>query len=420
MIDSLNNVELGLHSKKYKKILLDIINEYNSNGKKTVLITCDTFFPTIDGVVMVMDNYARRLSSKMNVMMLVPDYKGKVCMKGYPVIGVNAGYSTKLHNQVPLPMFHVSFRRFLRKLRIDIIHCHSPFTVSRVAMDLHRKRNIPLVNTFHSQYKQDFEKDAKVFVPILMKYIMRCYNSSNEVWTMHSASRDTLIDYGYKGSVRLIPNGTSISPSADYQAERKAARDKYGVDDDTILLIFVGRLVTQKNILFIADVLAKLRDRGLNFKMLFAGEGPDRGKLEDKIISDGLSERVSLLGQLNRDEITDLYAAADLFLFPSLYDVSSLVQVEAASRYTPTVFAKGSVTSCTVTDGVNGYVFDAEADAYADGVYNALQDKERLLQIGQNAFRDLYITWDEIVDKVYNRYMELIESNAQVTTKKNT
>lgn len=411
MDKNLDNKELNIRSKDYKKLLLEIIDEYNSNGKKTVLITCDTFFPTVDGVVMVIDNYAHRLSKHMNVMMLVPDFKGMVCMKGYPVIGVNSGYSAKLHNQVPLPMFHVSFRRLLKRLRIDIVHCHSPFTISRVAMSIHRKRKIPLVNTFHSQYKQDFEKQAKAFVPLLMKYVMRCYNSSNEVWTMHSASRDTLLSYGYKGNVRLIPNGTSILPSPNYVSERNAARRKFDVDDETVLFVFVGRLVTQKNILFIADVLAELKRRGLNFKMLFAGDGPDKDKLEKKLIDEQLTDRVRLLGQLDKDGVTEIYSAADMFLFPSLYDVSSLVQVEAASRYTPTVFAKGSVTSCTVTDGVNGYIFPAETKAYADGVCNALGDKEKLREIGQNAFRDLYVKWDDIVEQVYKRYIELIEEN---------
>lgn len=405
------DTEFKLHSKEYKKYLQSIIDDYNTNGKKTVLITCDTFFPTIDGVVMVMDNYAKRLSKHMNVMMLVPDFKGRVCMKGYPVIGVNSGYSNKLHNQVPLPMFHVGFRRFLRKLRIDIIHCHSPFTISRVAMDIHRKRKIPLVNTFHSQYKQDFEKQAKIFVPVLMKYIMRCYNSSNEVWTMHKASRDTLISYGYKGNIKLFPNGTNLLPSPDYPKERSDARAKYGVADDEIMFLFVGRLVTQKNILFIVDVLEALKKKNLKFQMFFAGEGPDRDKLVEHIRECDLEKDVHLLGQIERENIAELYAGADMFLFPSLYDVSSLVQVEASSRFTPTAFAQGSVTSCTVDNGVNGYIFPAQVDLFADGVYNALKDKDKLDEIGKNAFRDLYITWDDIVENIYHRYLELIEEN---------
>ena len=417
MSEELNNTEVGVRSKEYKNYLNAVINEYNSNGRKTVLITCDTFFPTVDGVVMVMDNYAKRLSRHMNVMMLVPDFKGKVCLKGYPVIGVNSGYSEKLHNQVPLPLFDVRTRRYLKKLRIDIIHCHSPFTVSRVAMSLHRKRKIPLVNTFHSQYKQDFEKQAKAFVPLLMRYIMRCFNCSNEVWTMHSASRNTLIDYGYKGNILLFPNGTSLMPPVDYESERKNARKKYGVDDDTVLFVFVGRLVTQKNILFVADVLSELKAKGLKYSMLFAGDGPDREKLEKRLAENGLEKVAKLLGQLSQSELAELYAAADMFLFPSLYDVSSLVQVEAASRYTPTAFAEGSVTSCTVTDNVNGYIFPADVQKFADAVFQAVNDKQKLAEIGKNAYRDLYITWDEIVEKVYQRYMQLIEENERLNKK---
>lgn len=408
------NSELKINSKQYKRFVYDVINEYNSNGKKTLLLTCDSFFPTVDGVVNVMDSYAHELSSKMNVIMLAPDYKNKVYMKGYPVIGIESGYSKKLHNQVPLPFLDSHYKRYLKKLRIDIIHCHSPFTISRVAMNLHKRRKIPLVNTFHSQYKRDFVKQAKPLTPILMKYIMRCYNSSDEVWTMHTASKDTLISYGYRGNVILMPNGTSMLPSTDYEKERAIGREKYMQGDTTCpLFIFVGRLVTQKNILFIIDVLANLKKRGLKFKMLFAGEGPDKDLLIDKIASEQLNDEVTLLGHMSQNEISEIYAAADMLLFPSMYDVSSLVQVEAASRYTPAAFAEGSVTSCTVTNGVNGYVFPCDTDKFADGVYQAITNPSQLKQIGTKAFDDLYITWDKIIQKVYLRYNELIDNNQQ-------
>ncbi len=411
MIDERCVGEFDIRSKQYEQLMSNIINEFNNNGKKTVLVTCDTYFPTVDGVVMVIHNCAQLLSDKMNVMLLVPTYKNKVYMKGYPAIGVMSGYSKKLCNQVPLPMFDTRFRKLLKKLRIDIIHCHSPFMIGRTALKLHRKRNIPLVSTFHSQYKKDFQKQAKLLVPILMHYIMKCYNGSNEVWTMHSASRDTLLSYGYKGNVMLVPNGTMIQPADDYPAERQKTREKYGVNDETVLFIFVGRLVTLKNILFIVDVLAVLKKYGLDFKMIYAGDGPDREKLLKRIQDNNLTNEVLLLGQLNRENVTELYAAADMFLFPSLYDVSSLVQVEAASRFTPTVFAEGSVTSCTITNGVNGYIFPVDTELFAKGVYNALQDKNQLHDVGVNAHKDIYITWNTITEKIHNRYLELIEEN---------
>ena len=406
------NTEMKLRSKEYKQLLSETIDEFNSNGKKTVLITSDAFFPVVDGVVNVIDNYAKLLSKDMNVMMLVPTYKGKVYMKGYPAIGVLSGFSERIHNQVPLPMFDTHYGKLLKKLRIDVIHCHSPFTISRIALKLHKKRHIPLVSTFHSQYKRDFEQHAKLLSPMMMKYIMRCYNNCDEVWTMHSASRDTILSYGYKGKVLLMPNGTAMTSSPDYEKERLQARNKFVSDsDNTVILIFVGRLVITKNILFVVDVLAELKKRGIKFKMLFAGDGPDKEKLVAKIAHENLKEDITMLGQMNKDNIAEVYSAADLFLFPSMYDVSSLVQIEAASRYTPTVFAEGSVTSCTVTNGVNGYVYPCNVQEFADGICKVLEDREKLKEVSQNAYRDIYVTWEYLVGKVRNRYLQLIEEN---------
>lgn len=389
---------------------MEKVNEFNTNGKKTVLITCDSFFPVVDGVVRVVENYARELSGKMNVMLLVPACKGEIGVYDFPAIAITSGFSQKLNNQVALPIFDTRYKKYLKKLRIDLIHCHSPFTVGRVAMRLHKKRKIPLVCTFHSQFKRDFEQHAKLLCNFMMRYIMSCFNSSDETWTMHTASRDTIISYGYTGNVLLMPNGTSMLPPSNYLEERNAGRTRYMTDTSKLLFIFVGRLTVQKNILFIVDVLAELKKRGLEFKMLFVGDGPDKGKLLNKIKQQGLSEEIELEGKLHKSQLQVIYSAADLFLFPSMYDVSSLVQVEAASRYTPTVFAEGSVTSCTVTDGVNGFILPCDVTAFADGVYKIVQDTNKLATVSHNACRDLYVTWKDLLQKVYERYNEIIDN----------
>lgn len=406
---------MKISSKQYKKYILDAIEKFNTNGKKTVLITCDAFFPVVDGVVRVVENYARELSAKMNIMLLVPAYKGEIGVYSFPVIGVTSGFSKRLNNQIPLPIFDLRYKKYLKKLRIDLIHCHSPFTVGRVAMRLHKKRKIPLVCTFHSQYKRDFEQHAKLLANFMMKYIMKCFNSSDETWTMHTASRDTLVSYGYTGNVILMPNGTSMLPPPNYEEERKVGRTKYMTDTSKLLFIFVGRLTIQKNILFVVDVLAELKKRGLKFKMLFVGDGPDKDKLVNKITQQGLDGDIELEGKLHKHQLQEIYAAADLFLFPSMYDVSSLVQVEAASRYTPTAFAEGSVTSCTVTDGVNGFILPCEVKAFADGVYDIVQDADKLATVSSNAHRDLYVTWKDLMQKVYDRYVEIIEKKTKIT-----
>ncbi len=398
------------NSKEYKDYEKAFIKECNENGKKTVLLVNDTFYPTFDGVVNVMNSYAESLVKQgYNVVALVPDYKKEVYVKSYPVLAVNSVFSKKLNYQVPVPDFDCEAKKLLKSLKIDLIHVHSPFFVGALAKKIAKKRKIPMIATFHSQYRKDFEKSVKSkwLVNLLLKRVMKVFNAADEVWTMTESSAAVLQEYGYKGKVRLVPNGTSFPQPENYEEERKAAREELGVSEDLPLLLFVGRLVEQKNILFVADVLGELKMRGAKFRMLFVGDGPDRKRLEERIKENGVSEDCRLLGYVSdKAELMDIYSAADLFLFPSLYDVSSIVQMEAASHKLAVAFAKGSVTSATVTDGKNGFVFDMER--YADGVYELLQNPEKLAEIGENAFRDLYVCWDEVTARVGKYYREFI------------
>lgn len=409
--------EIASHPKrrdpKYRAQLKRIAEEFNANGKPTVAMACDSFFPLVDGVVNVLDNYARLLYGDVNVIVLAPTVKGRVWERGYPVLGVTSLYSKRLNYQIALPAFDRFCARYLKTLRIDLIHCHSPFFLGRYMLKLHKKRGIPLLSTFHSQYKRDFERYAGARLSrLLLRFIMKVFNGSDEVWTMHEASKETLLGYGYRGAVKLIPNGTSFPPSADYERERREAREFYGADGP--LFLFVGRIVEQKNVLFLADVLAELQSRGVAFRMIFAGDGPDRPQLEKRLKQSGTEGRVRMLGHVSDPEtLSRLYAAADLFLFPSLYDVSSIVQIEAASRRTPAVFAEGSVTSRTVTDGVNGFLLPCDVKGFADGIERILRDGETLARVSENAYRDLYVTWEEVVAKAKQGYLELIEKTQQ-------
>lgn len=401
---------LKRNSKEYAKYLDKTIKEFNSNGKKTILYVCDTYFPIFDGVVNVMDNYAKSMVKLgYNVIALTTDYRGKVYITDYPVIAVKSVFSKLLNYQIPLPDFDGKAKKALKSLKIDLIHCHSPFFVGNMARKIHIKRNIPMISTLHSQYRQDFEKYVKVkfIVNLMMKRIMRVFNSSDEVWTMMRSAEEVLRSYGYKGKTRLIPNGTNFYPSKDYDKERYAVRTKYGVGEEPLLL-FVGRLVIQKNILFVADVLKELKTRKIPFKMIFVGEGPDRKKLEKRIKENGIAEDCTLLGYVSdKNALAEIYSAADLFLFPSKYDTSSIVQVEAASRLLPGAFIKGSVTAGTVTDGVNGYVLNE--NEYVDGVCAALSDKGKLTEIGKNAFKDLYKNWEDITVFVEENYRDFLD-----------
>ena len=123
-----------------------------------------------------------------------------------------------------------------------------------------------------------------------------------------------------------------------------------------------------------------------------------------------LNDVVEFTGAIyDKKLIAKYYSRADLFCFPSLYDCSSIVQIEAASQHTPTVFLRNAVTASTVTDNVNGYFADNSPEAFSEKLNEIMTDKVKLKKISDNAFNDIYITWDKLMVKVLEEYKRIIE-----------
>ena len=399
--------------KLYYQFVADKVAEFNGNGKMTVAIFCDAFFPRVDGVINVIDNLANGLKERCNVVVFVPKSEGVTYRRDYLVVGFKSFFVKSINYDVTLfPTSDKEYKKIINTLRIDVIHGHSPFFIGKAAAKLHKKKNIPFVMTFHSQYKKDIYKSthSKLLTKILLKYVMSAFNRADEVWTMHRMSAETLQSYGYNGKIKFVPNATDYVYPSDADERKKFVREHYALTDEKVFL-FVGRLIVQKNILFIAEVLGDLKRRGLKFKMFFIGDGPDRCLLEKKIAAENVGDECIMLGKINdKFLLEDYYLTADMLLFPSKYDVSSIIQIEAAAMKTPCAFVEGSVTSCTVTDGVNGLILPEDVKSYADGVYSTVTDAAALSDLSANAYRDLYVTWGDVVEKCYLNYSELINA----------
>jgi glycosyltransferase involved in cell wall biosynthesis len=181
------------------------------------------------------------------------------------------------------------------------------------------------------------------------------------------------------------------------------------------MFLFVGRINLMKNILFIADALKILKDKGFDYKMVYVGAGGDMEKLETHIKQLGIEDNVVLAGKImDRVLLSKIYAAADLNLFPSVYDTDGLVKYEGASQHTPTVLMEGISAAKGIEDGVTGYISEANAESFAEKIIEALSDKEKYNKVCKNVHTHLYKTWPQRVKEAYDRYLYLIaESESQ-------
>jgi colanic acid/amylovoran biosynthesis glycosyltransferase len=98
------------------------------------------------------------------------------------------------------------------------------------------------------------------------------------------------------------------------------------------ILLTVGRLHVTKDHAFLVHACARLRDRGLDFECLIAGEGPERQRLAALIRQSHLHDRVSLLGHVPREQLDSLYLRADVFVLTSRSEGLPVVLMEAMAR----------------------------------------------------------------------------------------
>jgi glycosyltransferase involved in cell wall biosynthesis len=385
--------------------------------KITIGLFNDTYFPFVDGVVMVVDNYARRLAKYANVVVFAPSIPGEEFDDStlpYKVVRCQSFKVPFSDYSCSTPEITLNFKKRVDECKLDIIHIHSPFAIGRYAYNYAKRHKIPTVCTLHTQFDQNFIRltRSKKVSEEIVKGLMTLYNKCDECWTVNVAMAKTLCNvYGYKKIPVIINNSTDMVPTKDIKKSRDDVNKKYKLKDNEKVFLFVGRINKLKNILFIVDALRILKNENFKFKMLFVGIGVDENMLKDYISNNDLEKEVIMCGKItDRDELRDLYVRADLFLFPSLYDTNSLVQIEAASQSTPTVFIE-SATSSTVTNMVNGFITKENPIEYADMILKVMRDNKLYKEVSNNAYKDLYKSWDDVVDGVYARYINLVNKN---------
>ena len=379
----------------------------------------DAFFPMTDGVGMVVHNYALRLNKIAEVIVFCPKYKKDFddAKLPYKVVRCKSVKMPILDYSLPTPKIDRSFKKELDQYDLDIVHIHSPFALGKMGIQYAKRHKIPVVGNMHSQYKQDFVRAVKfdTMAQGLTKIILNVYNKCTECWTVNAeVARIYHEEYGFKYLPRVMCNATEMEPLKDPLKARKLINKECNLDDDTFVFLFVGRLNNLKNIFFIVDVMNLIKKNApdFDFKMIYVGVGQDEKELRSRIKKYHLEDNVMLYGKVDdRDLLASFYSRANLFVFPSVYDTSSLVQIEAASQNTPGIFAKGTATAATVTDNVNGFIEELDDNLFMKRILKIVNDPKMLEKVSKRAYKDLYVNWDECVKRVYHRYLELIDNN---------
>ena len=209
--------------------------------------------------------------------------------------------------------------------------------------------------------------------------------------------------------IAIIPNGVNIDRFHTSRDERGAVRDEFGVPQDAPLLLFVGHEFERKGLAFVVQALAKLpaethllvvgNDNAAPYRAIAAAAGIAPG-------------RIAFAGA--RADLPRLYAAADLFVFPTYYEAFSLVCMEALASGLPVFATEVGGIEDYVVEGQNGGFIERNADSIAARLAPVLADpalRQRLAE-GARSTAENY-AWPRIAQ----RYVDLLCSLGAASTR---
>ncbi len=371
---------------------------------------CDTYPPQLDGVGRVAASYCQNLTAMGHKTYYVgPSSPHADTPEFDTVLSSSMPIPKELH-RIGLPFLDYSYHRELNKIPFDLVHVHSPFIAGYEGKRLARKLDIPLVSTFHSKYYDDFKMvtHSESVSQMLVKRIVRFYQQCDAVWSVNNATADVLREYGYKGDILVVENGTNHEPlNPDGVARLK---NRVTLRENVPTLLFVGQHNYKKNIHGILGACKILQEKGVDFQLVTAGDGPDFNAILREADALGIRSKCHFLGFVSdRSELMALYHASDLLVFPSIYDNAPMVLREAAAMGTPGLLVKDSCAAEGIRDGENGFISPNEtAEDIAATILRALPETD---SVGKRASETVPVAWSDIMVQVIREYEKLIEKH---------
>ncbi len=301
--------------------------------------------------------------------------------------------------------YRVEVERAVRDFRPDLIHITGPSDVGQLgALVAHRLR-IPLVASWHTNVHEYAQQRLTPLIGFLPARAQESVGSKTCAWSLRLTARFyrfaqvlfapnqeliSLLERLTGKSCHLMSRGVDTEL---FKPERRTRTDK------EFVIGFVGRLSTEKNIRFFAELESALLARGCsNFRIHIVGQGADAPWLREHL------RHADLLGVRHGEQLAEAYANFDVFAFPSRSDTFGNVVLEALAAGAPAVVTDGGGPKFIVEHGVSGFVASSDREFVAH-VAGLLENRDLCRQMSAAARqRALQFSWDAVFRHVYGVY----------------
>lgn len=283
----------------------------------------------------------------------------------------------------------------------DLIHVHQPMLMGNLAVHFSHKYQIPLIFTYHTRYEEylhylqffadvDETKKVKGYMlekgrQLLPRYMAFYANRCSMVFAPSNDMRNHLGQRRVEAPVRVLPTGLADLAYKEDKEASEAIKEQYAKDGRR-LLCTVSRLEKEKNLYFLLDVMAKLKESHReSCHLMIVGDGSETERLMRYAKETGVGELVSFTGAVPNEQVKDYLFASDLFLFASKSETQGIVLAEAMAAGKPVVAVEACGVSDIVIPDVNGYMTEEKTEDFVKVVSRLLTDQALLERLGSQA-----------------------------------
>lgn len=375
----------------------------------------DTYFPQINGVATstkILEKELSRLGHKVYIFTNADPNAHEALpyvfrLPSMPFVFLTSHRVTILYP----PKLLVNMKKF----KLDIIHTQTEFPIGIFGKLSAKFLKIPSIHTYHTMYEDYVHYVAKghlISPKMAQQYSKIFCNRSDAVITPVEKSKDSLLSYGVKKPVSVIPTGLEFEPFSREKYTQKDLDDvkrQYNIPLDAPIVVSVGRVAQEKSLDVLIKAFPKLLSKLPNAKFVIVGNGPKIQEYTELCKKLEIENAVIFTGPRPWEEIGKYYQLGDVFASASTSETQGLTYIESMAAKVPVVAKKDRSIESVIIEGKTGYYFEKDEEA-ADVLYRVLTAPDKNKRIIDTAYESIqYLSGENFGKNVEQLYLDVLE-----------
>lgn len=369
---------------------------------RIALIT-ETFLPDVNGVVTTLCRLLEHLQTTGHEALVLAPSGSPGSYAGARVVPLR-GTPLPLYPNLRLTPPQPGLTEELRRFRPDVLHLAGLVALASPARYAAWRLRLPLLGAYHTDFPAYTEHyGLGLFKGLAYRYLRWLHNGCALTLCPSSATLADLRSHGFR-RLRLWKRGVDTERFHPRQ-RRQSWRESVGAQPGETLLLYVGRLATEKRIELLAEAIEGLT----HVRLVCVGDGPARPALERRLAG----RAAHFTGFLSGQDLATAYASADLFAFPSDTETFGQVIQEAMASGLPVVAARAGGAIDLVRPGQTGALFaPGDVADLRTQIRRLADDPARRAELGRAGRAAAeHSSWSSVMDELLQHYSRVCRTH---------